>query len=194
MTRPNPKSQWQLSVAVATTLLAAAAAAACSGSSSRGDDKASTETQPAQSATTMTTAAKPAVETEVLAAYRAFWDAYLTAADPMNPNDRRLAEHATGSELETLQKAFLARKSAGEAIRGTIDSAPRVVSVAADGTSARLRDCYADHAGIYDAATGARKDKESSVRHLVAVDMVLTDGVWKVSSLNLEGDGCTPGQ
>ncbi|MEW6470653.1 MAG: hypothetical protein AB1679_00075 [Actinomycetota bacterium] len=189
MTRAIPKSRWWLSVAVATTLVVAAAA--CSDSSSREDGDVSPETQPTQPATTVTTAAKPTVESEVLAAYRAFWDAYLAAADPMNPEDPRLAERATGGELETVQKAFLARRSAGEVIRGTLDLAPRVASVRPDGAAATVTDCYADHTGVYDAATGARKDSESGVRHLVTVEMVL-QGTWKVSSVTLERDGCTP--
>lgn len=189
MTRPNPQIRWRLPAAVAATLLVAAAA--CSGSSSGKNRAASTTTQPAPSVTTVTTAAKPSVDAEVLAAYRSFWDAYLAAGDPMNPQDPRLAEHATDGELETVQKAFLARRSAGEVIRGTLDLTPRVVSVHPDGRAATVTDCYADHTGVYDAASGTRKDTESGVRHLVTVEMVL-QGTWKVSSVTLERDGCTP--
>lgn len=189
MTEPISQTRWRFPVAVAVTLLLAAAA--CSGSSSGKDKEASPTTQPEQPVTTVTTAAKPSVETEVLGAYRAFWDAYLAAADPMNPEDPRLAERATGGELETVQKAFLARRSAGEVIRGTLDLAPRVASVNPDRTAATVTDCYADHTGVYDAATGTRKDTESGVRHLVAVEMVL-QGTWKVASVTLERDGCTP--
>ena len=187
MTEPNFQTRWRFPVAVALLL----AAAACSGSSSGKDKEASPTTQPEQSVTTVTTAATPTVETEVLAAYRAFWDAYLAAADPMNPEDPRLAERATGGELETVQKAFLARRSAGEVIRGTLDLAPRVASVNPDRTAATVTDCYADHTGVYDSATGTRKDTESGVRHLVTVEMVL-QSTWKVASVTLERDGCTP--
>ncbi|MCA1833903.1 MAG: hypothetical protein LC750_14480 [Actinobacteria bacterium] len=130
----------------------------------------------------------------MVAGYRAFWDAYLAAADPMNPEDPRLGERTIGNELETVQKAFLARHSAGEVIRGTLDLAPRVATINPNGTAATVMDCYADHTGIYDAASGTRKDKESGVRHLVRVEMTLIAGTWKVSTLTLEGDGCTPAQ
>ena len=189
MTQPNPKTRWRLPVTAAAALFVATAA--CSGSSSKAGGKTSTTTQAASTVTTATTTAKPAVEGEVLAAYRSFWGAYLAAADPMNPEDPRLTERATNGELETVQKAFLARRSAGEVIRGTLDLAPRVASKKPDGTAATVTDCYADRTGVYDAASGSRKDTESGVRHLITVEMVL-QGAWKVSSVTLERDGCAP--
>ena len=126
-----------------------------SGRSNGGGSKA----DPVTTATTPTTAATTTSTPEqaVLAGYRAFWDGYLKAADPMDPRSPVLARVATGDELEQLQRAFLARQSVGEVIRGTLDLAPLVKTV--DGSSATVTDCYADHTGIYDAASGARKDR-----------------------------------
>jgi hypothetical protein len=152
-------------------------------------------TEPAVTETTTTTtrpAANPGAEAAVLSGYRAFWDAYVAAGDPMNPEDPRLRAHSVGEELETVQKAFLARRSAGEVIRGSLELAPKVSAVAPDGNTATVTDCYLDRTGIYDAATGTRKDTESGVRHRVRVQMLLHEGVWKVASIALEGDGCTP--
>ena len=125
----------------------------------------------------------------MLDGYRAFWDAYVAAADPMDPLSTRLAEHATGTELETVRKAFVARRSGGEVIRGAFDLAPRVVSVV--GQSATVRDCYLDNTGVYDAGTGTRKDTATGVRHLITASLVLDGSAWKVSDLKKEGDGCT---
>ena len=108
----------------------------------------------------------------------------------MDPRNPVLADVATNGELEQLQRAFLARQSAGEVIRGTLDLAPTVQSVT--GSSATVTDCYADHTGIYDAASGARKDQDSGVRHQVTVQLVLDGSTWKVSNITREGDGCTP--
>ena len=155
---------------------------ACSG----GGHGAATPTTLKQSTTTSTA---PTADRDVVAAYRGFWDAYLAAADPMDPLSTRLAEHATGTELETVRKAFVARQSGGEVIRGNFDLAPRVVSVAGD--KAALRDCYLDNTGIYDAATGARKDTATGVRHLITASLVREAGTWKVSDLHKESDGCT---
>jgi hypothetical protein len=54
-----------------------------------------------------------------------------------------------------------------------------------------VRDCYLDSTGIYDAATGNRKDTPTGVRHLITATLVREGGAWKVSDLHKEGDGCT---
>lgn len=131
------------------------------------------------------------IEAGVVAAYRSFWDGYLEAADPMNPEHPVLERVATGEELQQLRSAFLARLSAGEVIRGELDLAPEVTQV--DGSSATVTDCYLDRTGVYDAASGKRKDRESGVRHLVTVRLVREGSAWKVANIIREGDGCRPG-
>lgn len=175
-------------IRVLATSIAGVVLAAVACSSSDDDGSAATSTT-ASSSTTATSTTAPSVDEAVLASYRAFWDAYLAAADPMDPEHPLLAERATGRQLETLQKAFLALKAGGEVIRGTLDLAPRVVSVL--GNTATVRDCYLDNTGVYDAATGVRKDTSSGVRHLATASLELIDGTWKVSTLTKEGDGCT---
>ncbi len=145
--------------------------------------------------TTSTTATEPTSTTfgedqEVLDAYVAFWnDGYLVAADPMDPTHPALAAHATGEQLETLERAFLARQANGEVIRGTLDLRPRVVSVVGD--TATVRDCYMDDTGVYDATTGERRDTATGVRHLISATLVVDGDAWKVSHLEQESDGCT---
>ena len=123
--------------------------------------------------------------------YRAFWDAYLAAADPMNPTHPGLAEHATGEQLMSVQSAFLAFRSAGHVIRGTYDLAPEVVSF--DGTTAVISDCYDDATGVYDAETGARQDADDPRRHEVTARLERVDGAWKVAQVTHKGDGCEVG-
>jgi hypothetical protein len=167
--------------------IAAAVALGASCSSGGGSAAPSTMTRRPPTSVGSTSTVAPG-EAEVLGAYRAFWDAYLAAADPMDPASPLLAQHATGTQLETVQRAFLARRAGGEVIRGTLDLAPRVISIVGD--TAAVRDCYLDNTGVYDAA-GTRKDAASGVRHLVTATLKLDGGVWKVSDLKKEGDGCT---
>lgn len=155
-------------------------------SETKGDATPTTTT--AVNATPSSSTRAPDATAAVLDGYRKFWDAYLAAADPMDPEHPGLAQHATGDELETLQKAFLARKAGGEVIRGSLDLAPKVVNV--DGTTATVSDCYADNTHVYDAATGTQKDTSSGMRHLVTAKLVLVDEVWKVSVLTRERGGC----
>ena len=170
-------------VGLVTVVALLALSAACSG----GGHGATATTQPRSESATSSTAT--AGEQEALDAYRAFWDAYLAAADPMDPLSTRLSDHATGTELETVRTAFIARRSGGEVIRGTVDLAPRVVSIVGD--AATVRDCYLDNTGVYDAATGTRKDTATGVRHLITASLVREGTAWKVSDLKREGDGCT---
>lgn len=147
------------------------------------------EAEPSTTTSSATTTTAPDPNAVAIAAYRAFWEDYLTAADPMNPEHPRLAEHATGEELAAVRSAFLAVKAAGHVIRGSLDLAPKVVS--ADAATVVLRDCYDDRTGLYSAETGVRQDKDDPARRLVTATVVLTDGTWKVSAVKDEGAGCT---
>lgn len=164
----------------------ALALAACGG----GDGESTTTTSGTSPESTTSTAAVSDDEATVLDAYEAFWDAYLEAADPMDPQHPVLQEHATGEQLQQVTGAFLARLSAGEVIRGEFDLAPVVVELT--GSTATVSDCYLDRSGVFDAETGERLDQESGVRHLVTAELRFEDGSWKVASMTREGDGCTP--
>jgi hypothetical protein len=165
-------------------VLVAVVLSACS------SDESPSADQPGETTTTSaapTTTLDP--QAAAVAGYRAFWQAFLAAADPMNPEDPRLAEHATGEQLAAVRKSFLAAKAAGNVIRGSLDLAPKVVS--ADATTVVVRDCYGDGTGLYSAATGVRQDKETTQRVQVTATVTLVEGVWKVSAVKHEGDGCT---
>lgn len=174
---------------LAATLALGLLAGACRSSEGDGDTATATTTNSTTEAvesTTSTTEASP--DAEVLAGYRRFWDAYLTAADPMDPTHPDLLEAATGAQLERVQRAFLARQASGEVIRGSLDLAPEVVEV--DGTTATVTDCYADDTHIFDVASGEQKDPPDIVSFRVTASLELVDGVWKVADLVQEGEGC----
>jgi hypothetical protein len=97
---------------------------------------------------------------------------------------------ATGEELNALNTGFLAYRSQGQVIRGTIDLAPRVVSL--DNGQATISDCYASHILGFVKATGQAVGPEPSERTLVTVRMVQEGGGWKVAAIRHERDGCTP--
>jgi len=158
--------------------------AACSGGGGSSHPPAAVPVATTADATTTTTVSSDGA---VLAGYRAFWAAYLQAANPMSPLAPPLAAHATGSELSTVAKAFLAYKDAGDVIRGTFDLDPTVASV--NGPNAVVRDCYGDNTHLYG-PSGAQLDTSSGKRHLIAVDLQL-DGTWRVSQITHLADGCT---
>gem|GEM_PF-5009523 len=104
--------------------------------------------------------------------------------------DARLNEVATGEELRSLNSGFLAYKSVGQVIRGTIDLAPKVTAL--DGARASVTDCYASHILVYDTASGRPIGPEPSQRTLVTAAMVLEGGAWKVAAIKHEEEGCRP--
>lgn len=162
--------------------LTAVTAAGCGGG------RSTPATTPTTTSTTRPGPTTTSVNDGVEAAYRAFWDVYLLAADPMEPEHPALGEVATGEQLKQVRSAFLARKSAGEVIRGELDLKPSAITV--DGDTATLTDCYLDRTGVYRAQTGERVDKESGVRHLIRVRLVREGGAWKVAAITKESNGC----
>ena len=124
----------------------------------------------------------------VLAGYRAFWGAYLEAANPMDPTHQALTATATGEELQKVRRAFAAHFQKGEVIRGELDLRPQVTGQT--GSTATVTDCYGDSTHVYDSATGERKDPPETVRYQVTATLVTEGGVWKVSAMKKEGEGC----
>lgn len=161
------------------------------GCSSDGDSAAPTTVDRSSTTTRAATTTLPAADVAVLDGYRAFWVAYLHAADPMDPESPELVATATGAQLEQVQRAFLSRLAGGEVIRGTIETHPHL-----DGpilaTSATVVDCYTDDSHIFDAATGVQKDDPAVVHHQVRADVALVEGVWRVAGIHHEATGCTP--
>ena len=170
-------------ILVAGVLGTATVLAACNSD----DGKSSSRTTISAASSSTTT---PDLNAAVIADYRAFWDAFLAAANPMSPGDPRLAEHAVGEELQKLNGAFLARKSAGQVINGSFDLAPVVVEATA--SEATLRDCYHDRTLVYD-ANGQPAGSLDTARQLITVKLLFdaSSKRWKVASITREAEGCT---
>jgi hypothetical protein len=123
-------------------LVAILALAACSGDSDAKDASATsttgqvTTTTPTSTATTATT---EAAETEVLAAYRAFWADVVAAGKTADWESPRLARHATGKVLARVRGQFRALDSQGFVALGTIKVSPRIIRLAAK--QATVQDC-----------------------------------------------------
>lgn len=131
---------------------------------------------------------------ELTSAVRAFWDLYLTVGASTGPFDgdatrARLAERTTGAELNRLLAYFSSNAASGYVVRGAIEIAPEIVSVSGD--TAQVRDCYDDTTGLYRISDGTRLDTDNPLRHQVLMTLVRENGVWKVSAITDEGDGCT---
>lgn len=156
-------------------------------------DEPSAVTSTTVPATTSTSASTTttSVEEAILAGYRAFWAAYLRAADPMNPEHPDLVATAVNPELEQVQRAFLARLAGGEVIRGTIENHPQIEGTPS-ATTATVLDCAVDNSRVVNPSTGEEQPTTGDNHHLTRVEMSLVDGTWRVRSVTRVSDGCTP--
>lgn len=157
---------------------------ACSSESAPQPAVAAAPTEIEETTTTIST------EDEVLAAYRASWDAFLEAADPPDPEHPRLLRTTTGEQLEAVQRMFAGDLASGFVRRGSFDLAPRVLSV--EGRRAVVRDCMHDRGIVYEAATGEALTPLDEARLLVETVLVREAGTWKVAENDLVEVGCEP--
>lgn len=150
---------------------------------------ANEDTSPNTTSTSVGTSIVPSVDDAILDGYRKSWADYLAVGQTtMDPDDPRLAAHATSRELEQVKSAFLAHRAANQKIQGTIDLAPRIVSKV--DTEAVVSDCYFDHTRWHDAKTGEAKSAEDTQRQLVETTMQLESGIWKAASVAHKEQGC----
>jgi hypothetical protein len=196
------RSRSAFSIATRLALLSAAALVvlpACSGSKSQSAPAVSASSS-APSSSNESTAASRATSTtiqpntQLVAAVRAFWNLYLQVGartGPFNAADTRarLGQRATGKELAKLYAVFQGNAVAGTVVKGTIDIAPKVVSIT--GTTAQVRDCYDDKTGLYRVSDGKRIDTDDPRRHQVLMTFTRVGAIWKVSAIKDEGLGCT---
>lgn len=120
----------------------------------------------------------------ILDRYLAFWEARFDAnTEPVNPDDGRLADLATGAQLDNVREETRQRAEDGLAFRRPPDSIterrPRIVSV--DGDTATIQDCAINDSIVYRVATGEVVDDTVATRSVTAT-MRLVDGQWRLES------------
>ncbi|HEY6532016.1 MAG TPA: hypothetical protein VIY72_06915, partial [Acidimicrobiales bacterium] len=133
-------------------------------------------------ATTTTTA--PTEEEAILAAYQGYWDTWLKANDPPDPDHPDLVNYATGAALENARLAIANHQRLGQVIRLPADS--QISSLAEvdslEVSVATVSDCATDDSKLLDAATGIVLDGEEATFRFEA-SMHLEDGEWRVATV-----------
>ena len=181
--------------AIGVTLTIAVLTTSCGGDSSARSPTTTNTTASTTSIAPTSSTALSAEKQAVLDAYTAFWDDFRAAADPMNPASPRLSTHSTGRELDYLRHHFTTLSGEHTVIQGTIELAPHVTTLSADGATAVIEDCqdaskllrYADKAH-----GGALRDSVDPRRTLARAQMLRDGEGWKVEFLQTIGTGCTP--
>ena len=128
--------------------------------------------------------------TAIDAAYRAYWHAIETAWQHEDW-EQRLAEFATGDQLDTMTDRLRTTRDAGRSLRGTVTLHPTVEWVLDTGVAAHLRDCQdGSRFLVYDDRTGRPIGRGVPRNDLVEADLELVDGRWKVGHANSTPSAC----
>ncbi len=147
---------------------------------SQATDPATTVTAPAPSEPTAS------VEESVAERIRGYFDAReaANAAPSPNPDDPRLAEFATGTELASVIEETTAKRDAGRAIRpgeGGLAEV-RVGSVVFEEATGTAAVCSIDDGVVFEVASGDVIDN-SVLTHSYTAELAFADGEWKVSQI-----------
>jgi hypothetical protein len=142
---------------------------------------------PTSESTTTTTAA-PTDEEAILAAYQGYWDTWLAANDPPNPDHPDLAKYATGEALERARRTISDHAEQNHAVRlregGVYVHRPAVVEQL--GETALVEDCSLDDGLVVDRPSGLVLDDSVWSRKNL-VHMTRVGGAWRVDFITLEG-------
>lgn len=148
-----------------------------------GNAAPTTTTRDESEATSTTTASAGTVEDEIVARYRAFWEARFEAGqEPVNPDHPGLREYASGAQLENVIEETRERQEKGLAFRWPENSVSErgVRVLERDSEEAKLYDCAINDGVVYRIDTGEVID-DSVVTRSVEATMRLVDGEWKLA-------------
>ncbi|MDA8072866.1 MAG: hypothetical protein M0Z82_15005 [Actinomycetota bacterium] len=182
--------------AVSGLVVAGAILAACGGGSSGSASTSTTDrpktSAPSSTATTSTRTTTSATAAAVLAAYRAAWSAFDSAASVANPEDPALAATMVDPQLQSVKANLLADQRQGIVGRGNFALHPKITALSA--TSATVVDCVYSTAVLVDKATGKQVPPVTPPENDgVTATLVLSGGSWKVSKQTVTDGKCAPG-
>ncbi len=160
------------------------AAAGCGGGG--GDEAASPSTTTEPSPTSEPTSPSTTLTDEeaVLAAYQGYWDTWLAANDPPNPDHPDLERYATGAALAKVRESIANHRSVGQGVVRPLGSvgrrSPELVTIGS--WAAEVSDCSVDDTQLVDLASGNVLDGSVVTWQFKSV-LTLSGGQWRVSDV-----------
>ena len=141
--------------------------------------------------------APPEIEQEVLAGYRAFWDAFDRAFGfgrdgPANPDDPALAATSVDPQLSESREFLMRLREANQTSRGRRDqSNPWITGISRFDKHAFINDCAVlQESATIDLDDGSVKDRNAAGRiNLYDAELVRVNESWKVSNWDVEAEG-----
>jgi hypothetical protein len=178
-----PRLRGSLPAGLVVLLLAVTLTACGSGSTS-----ASSSTQPSSTTTTVGPVDPAAA---VLSAYRAMWADLVTAARTSDYQSPLLSQHASESALTIFVQGLARDQLAGIVTKGQPALDPRVTSLSpsVDPTRATVADCFDDTNWVEYGVTGGLAKNAPEGRRATTADLVMKDGVWKVTQITIGKTG-----
>lgn len=165
-------------------LVAALLAFGCTEGGNDRDDAQSTSSTGSAAPSTTLDPRSAALVTD----YEAFWTALLDASDPPDPDNPVLEAHATDEELERARTVLIARRQAGEALRGSYDHDIAVTTIGDE--DAELTDCLIAQTALFDLRSGTEKSRDPSLPQSLTVTLRQEAGTWKVALIEPNHQGC----
>jgi hypothetical protein len=125
---------------------------------------------------------RAAEEAAILAAYQGYWDTWLAANNPPDPNHPDLERYATGEALRSVRSTIAGHRSMDIALRAADKSEarhlPRVQSVS--GGAASVLDCALDDGVTFRWSSGEVLE-DSVYTYALRAEMTEEEGVWRVA-------------
>ena len=172
----------------ALAILVAVMALVIGGCSGSGDDSADKADDATSSSDDSTPTTLDPEQTAVLEDYEAYWTTLLAASDLPAPDSPELAKHATGEELDRARDAVIARKEAGESLRGSYHHDASEITINDD--EAELTDCLAPEIAVHDTTTGDLKTRYPSEAQSLVVSLERESNTWKVALISPSPEPC----
>lgn len=170
---------WAARAAMAVAALVSATVTGCGTSTKR-------PSLPQAPSTAAQSTNNDSVRAAVLAAYDDMWSDYEKDALTSNWQNPVSVNHATGEALLTISNTLAVNGHHGWIVKGkpVLHPVVRTLALTPNPSTAVVVSCDdLSHFLKYVAATGALQDLTPGGWHLVQADLVLKDGVWKVSTL-----------
>jgi hypothetical protein len=150
------------------------------------DSESGTTTTAAEPTSTSAPSGSGTVEEEIVARYKAFWEARFAANSPPDPDDPALRKYGTGEALDQIVAEAQANEDAGVEFRPNDDPVgiQRIDVINVEGDRATVQECVVDDGLVVRQSDGsvvndvvATHNKEGQMRRV--------DGEWRLASLRV---------
>ncbi|MFI1989742.1 hypothetical protein [Actinoplanes sp. NPDC020271] len=132
-----------------------------------------------------------APERDAVAAYRGFWDVFVSAAVTSDAEMPELRKYASGQALRLVANSLYMDRKRKQVTKGQVRLDPKVSALDPTGapTEVTISDCVSDEEWLKYKASGGLVNDVPGGRHATTATVKRTSDGWKVDSLVLQEVG-----